>query len=377
VDITRHRLLDSQFILHSAFGDAWFFDRIARSYEPGVAPLADPAVTSTIEIRVHHASAAELHQASAGWPRCAHFHRSLNYAHWNLDGPADTASIHLPGEGVLFRYHATPARLDAHIDPMHTARASELIFHAARNLALWRRGPRFAPMLHASAVLVDGAAWLFLGGKGAGKSTLFIDAVLRQGAQPLSNDRVLLDAEDGRSVWSWPSYLSYCEGTILDYPELRHVFDAGLRDLQRRRDETGRGCAHALYRRSYAQAHKRIVAPCLLTEVLGLRYQRRAPLAGIVRARLEPGHAAGLTLHASGSTAQLQAADIADAVFPPADPDFPCWHGDDRALGQRAAPGDAALAWLQAAGVRHLDVTLDPVGAKPRLHELLAARSLT
>jgi len=378
VDTSRHRLLDSQFQLHSAFGDAWFFDRIARSYEP--API-EPCATPSLDIRVHHASAAELVDAAADWPAHARFHRSLNYPHWNLEGPADpgdpsgarggTGAIHLPGEGMLFRHDAQRACLDVHIDPMHASRSSELIFHAARNLTLWRRGPRFAPMLHASAVVLDGAAWLFLGGKGAGKSTLFIDMVLRHGARPLANDRVLLDADDGRSVWSWPSYLSYCEGTIVDYPELRRIFDAGLRDLQRRHLDAGQTCDRALYRRSYEQQHKRIVAPCLLAEVLGTLYVPRAPLAGVVRATLEPGHAAGITLHSAGSTAGLQHADIADALFPADDPDFPCWHGDTRGLAQRPEPAAAALGWLRAAGVPCLEITLDPVCGKPGLRQLL------
>ena len=156
MDTSRHRLLDSQFLLHSAFGDAWFFDRIARSYEPSVV---EPGAMPAMDIRVHHASAAELADAAAGWPAQARFHRSLNYPHWNLEGPADAGidaggAIHLPGEGMLFRHDARRACLDVHIDPMRAVRSSELIFHAARNLTLWRRGPRFAPMLHASLSLI-------------------------------------------------------------------------------------------------------------------------------------------------------------------------------------------------------------------------------
>lgn len=394
METTCHRLLDSQFLLHSEFGDAWFFDRIARAYgelaqarpAPGGAlPTGalptdnlptdtlpnDPQPTSSVEIQVHHACEADLRDASADWTHQGHFHRSLNYPHWDLHGPAEPGAIHLQADGMLFRHHAALARLDVHVDPMRARRASELIFHAARNLALWRRGPRFAPMLHASAVVFDGAAWLFLGGKGAGKSTLFVEAVLRHGARPLANDRVLLDAEDGRSVWSWPSYLSYCEGTIVDYPELRRVFDAGLRDQHRRREGRPPTCELALYRRSYLQEHKRIVAPCLFAEVLGLRYLRRAPLAGVVRAALVPGHPGGATLHRCRSTARLQADDIEDAVFSARDPDFPCWHGDEQARAACPDPARSALAWLQAADLPCLDLTIDPVCGKQGLRQLL------
>lgn len=371
-DTTHHRLLDSQFHLHSAFGDAWFFERIARAYESSDSALGSvhPASTRALNIHVHHASAAELLDAAADWPGHARFHRSLNYPQWNLEGPADSGAILLPGEGMLFRHDARRSCLHVHIDPMRAVRSSELIFHAARNLALWRRGPRFAPMLHASAVVFDGETWLFLGGKGAGKSTLFIDAVLRHGARPLANDRVMLDAHDGCSVWSWPSYLSYCEGTIVDYPELRRIFDAGLRDLQQRY-LGGHACDRALYRRSYLQQHKRIVAPCLLAEVLGVSYVPRAPLSGVVRATLVPGHGAGATLHAVRSTASLRLDDIADALFPADDPDFPCWHGDADGLAQRPDPAAATLGWLRRADLPYLEVTLDPVCGKHGLRKLL------
>ena len=353
---SNHQILDSAFVLGGNLCEPRFFERMDRMNE-GVPAAA----SSIVDVQVHAVSGSELVEVVTDWHRWGHFHRSLNYAHWNLEGPIDSTGILLPAQGMLFRFSASETRLDVYVDPGRARRAPELVFHAARNLALWRRGARFACMLHASAVLVNGAAWLFLGNKGAGKSTLFIDSVLRHGATPLANDRVLLDSYDGRTVWSWPSYLSYCEGTILDYPELRQVFDAAL---------DGEASPSArLYRRSYAQCHKRIVPPFYFHEVLGRRYARNAPIAGVVCARLEAGHAAGLTLLAQQRTSRMAAADIADAVFSSDDPDFPAWHG---ACGPNAADAvGPVLAWLRAADVPLLKVVLDPVLGKPGLGQLL------
>ena len=342
-------------MLVSTGGESRYFERMDDIYEGACA-----AAASTIHVHVHEAAAAELVDAVTDWDQWGYFHQSRNYANWNLAGPVEPGGIFLPKEGMLFRFSASESRLDIYVEQGMARRADELVFHAARNLALWRRSPRFASMLHASAVVIKGAAWLFLGNKGAGKSTLFIDSVLRQGAKPLANDRVLLDSNDGRSVWSWPSYLSYCEGTVLDYPELCHVFDAALAgaappDLR-------------LFRRSYEQSHKRIVPPFHFHEVLGRRYSRSAPLAGIVCARLEAGHAGGVTLLAKRRTSNLTASDLADAVFGASDPDFPAWHGEPAPIG--ANPLSEALAWLRKANVPLLEVVVDPVLGRPALGQL-------
>lgn len=350
-----HQILDSAFVLDGTGCESRFFERMDSMYEGARA-----AASSTVHIHVHAATATELIEAVTDWHRWGHFHRSLNYAHWNLEGPVEPTGIFLPAQGMLFRYRASEARLDVYAEPGRARRADELVFHAARNLALWRRGVRLTSMLHASAVMVKDAAWLFLGNKGAGKSTLFIDSVLRHGATPLANDRVLLDLNDGRTVWSWPSYLSYCEGTILDYPELRDVFDAAL-------DGTPSPDAR-LYRRSYTQSHKRIVPPFHFHEVLGRRYARSAPIAGVVCARLEAGHAAGLTLLAKRRTSSLAASELADAVFGASDLDFPAWHGTRAPAG--AEPLSGALAWLRDADVPLLEVVLDPILGKPGLRQL-------
>ncbi|MFD0890358.1 hypothetical protein ACFQ08_37940, partial [Streptosporangium algeriense] len=75
--------------------------------------------------------------------------------------------------------------------------------------------------VHASAVVVDGRAVLFSGPKRSGKTTCFLDAIVRTGARPLSVDKVHL-AEDpatgGLRVFGIPTRLRVLAGTLQKYP---------------------------------------------------------------------------------------------------------------------------------------------------------------
>ncbi|WP_449042655.1 HPr kinase/phosphorylase [Paracoccus sp. (in: a-proteobacteria)] len=61
--------------------------------------------------------------------------------------------------------------------------------------------------IHASAVVVEGQGLLILGPSGAGKSSLAL-ALMAQGAQLVADDRVLLDARDGRLIAACPPPLA-------------------------------------------------------------------------------------------------------------------------------------------------------------------------
>ncbi|MFI7538305.1 hypothetical protein [Streptosporangium sp. NPDC049376] len=75
--------------------------------------------------------------------------------------------------------------------------------------------------VHASAVVVDGRAVLFSGPKRSGKTTCFLDAIVRTGARPLSVDKVHLaeDPATGRlRVFGIPTRLRVLAGTLQKYP---------------------------------------------------------------------------------------------------------------------------------------------------------------
>jgi hypothetical protein len=71
-------------------------------------------------------------------------------------------------------------------------------------------------LLHASAVYDDRTLLLLVGDRGAGKTTLALDAVLRHGFTLLSNDHLVLYREGGRLVLtSVPTVVSVKAGTAL------------------------------------------------------------------------------------------------------------------------------------------------------------------
>jgi len=358
------QILDSLFTFKN--GNSWseFFIRMNTLYIGAQPPVQGVA----IDIHVYTVPYENLLELTREWNVRSFFHRSMNYAHWNLEGVSTHSKVFMPSEAIAFHVDNEASTLNVYLDPDKAQRGSELIYHAARNIALWRRGLRFSCMLHASAVVFNEKTWLFIGDKGAGKSTLFIDSVLRQEATPLANDRVFLDSADGKAIWSWPSYLSYCEGTILDYPELRSIFETA------RKTATGANTAYgsALYRKKYVQAHKRIVPPFFLKDSLNMSYVRANPIGGIVFACLDPSLKTGLAVQSWRKSDEVKVEEINHAIFSADDPDFPCWHGINGPAMASKDQEEKTMAWLAQANIPVLKITLNPISGKAHLRELLS-----
>lgn len=288
------------------------------------------------------------------------FHCSANYPHWNITGHGRPGRLVLAPYGIELGFDVEHGLTVWSCDPPDP-RAAELVFHAARGLALAAGSSGRSVMLHASAVVIAGRALLFAGTKGAGKSTLFIEALTAAGADPLANDRVTLRLDRGAVVESWPSYASYCEGTIADYPALRAAFLA----YERSAISAGLTRWGDRFEPDYTQARKRIVPPRFLVESLGRRYQLAAPLGALVMARADPA-CAGLELARARTTAQLADAELAAIVFGDDDADFPRWHG----LAARRTGAPDRWQLLRAAALPIIDVQFNPATGKPALRRL-------
>lgn len=360
------QILDSCFSTPEISVVSEFFARMTSIIDGALPPSQLGLID--IEIKLSSRDALNVKAQRLG-AATGYFHRSSNYGHWNIEGIAGHGAIYLVELGLFFCFDEQKSTLTVEVESPSAPRLGELVFHAARNLALWRRGRQLCSMLHASSVVFDDKAWLFVGNKGAGKSTLFIDAVLRQGGRPLANDRVILDEFDKKTVWSWPSYLSYCEGTILDYKELRDIFDAAsVTEPAYERSNMER----RLYRNSYGQNHKRIVPPYFLKETLGIQYVPSAPLGGLVLACLNPAMSQQAIVHSKYSSTDLALADIEHALFTSDDPDFPCWHGRRGPAMQYGNSAFRTLKWFHRANVPVLQISLNPVTGKGSLRQLLA-----
>lgn len=365
----RYRILETDFSIDGGgSGERWrsYFDAFASDYDGATA--ATPARASW-PIRIALGEPPPPDRTGTSTDATATegpiaFHRSTSYRHWNLTGHGRPGHLTLADHRLTLAFDADRGLAACSSDPP-SPRAPELVFHAARGLALAIGTGGRSLMLHASAIVLGGRAVLFAGGKGAGKSTLFIEAVAAAGATPLANDRVTLRLDGDPVAESWPSYASYCEGTIADYPVLREAF------LAYERSASSAGLTrwgHALAR-DYTQARKRIIPPRFLVESLGRRYAFAAPAGALVMARADVTSAAPLRARRNRTTAALSDDEIAAIVFGDDDADFPRWHG----LPPRRGGMAARAALLRAAALPVIDLQLNPTTGKPALRGLFAA----
>lgn len=80
-----------------------------------------------------------------------------------------------------------------------------------------KRHGRYA--LHAAGVVIDGRGVLLAGASGAGKSTLTL-ALLRAGAEFMSDDTVLLGAPEPGWTYAFPDEIDLLEDSLALFPEL-------------------------------------------------------------------------------------------------------------------------------------------------------------
>lgn len=253
-------------------------------------------------------------------------HRS-KHEYWNFDAEVTHAG---PPLHALWPSRQLYVELPASLSPVRVvfhhavddAFAGEGLFHLMRSLALYLRMP--GNLLHASAVVHGRGAVLFVGHTLSGKTTLLTEAVLACGARPLANDRVLLPARDPLHAVSWPSYCSFCEGTLLGH---RSLTDAAL---AYERDD----CAYRTRRwpeplvRDFSPQRKRTYPMIWFTEATATRFVRHAPLSAIVFSRLDLSlpEASWSRLEPAIDAAAI-AGELAESSFDRAEPSFLPWHG--------------------------------------------------
>jgi hypothetical protein len=269
---------------------------------------------------------------------------SSKHAYWNFAGTVVSAEPRLvlwDGKGLAIRLESRGRRAHVTVDPeLPPARAGEAVFHLCRSLALYmRRGDR-GNLVHASAVECAGRAVLFIGGVNAGKSTLCAESVLRHGCRPLANDRVLVTAAELPVAISWPSYSSFVEGTLLDYPELEEAALAYERPSCPYRTQTWT----ERLSRAYTKDVKRIYPMGWFAGAAGTRFVRRAPLGLLLLTRLKDSGCTTLESLDSRSVAEL-----ADQTFDAVEPSFHPWHGLPAPSGAPAL--DDLIARMRRAGL--------------------------
>lgn len=302
----------------------------------------------------------------SGGLRSIPVHRS-KHRHWTFDGAVQQERprrVTWPERGVAVDVEPDLSALRVDVaDGVDDAFASEAAYHALRGVALYARDTANARLVHAGAVIGRRGAVLFVGGSFSGKTTAATECVLRHGARPLANDRVQLVAgASGVDALSWPSYASFCEGTLRRYDALRRAARAyevtppPYRTLRWSAD-----LADAFHRES-----KRIYPQGWYADAVGARFARRAPVTAIVFVRLDPHVAAPSieTIEADDGADPL-AALLDEHAFDAAEPSFMPWHGI-------AATHDAGGAVAVARAARSAGVAVRRLTANPRELDVLA-----
>ncbi|SCB20873.1 hypothetical protein [Cupriavidus alkaliphilus] len=340
---------------------ASYFNYFSDSYEP--AHQEQRALADTTVIRVRYVDRTDILSSITNSEKRVAFHLSSNYGHWNIVGYGDGHDMVLPEYGLAIQYFE-----DGHVDifsdcPPHP-RSMELVFHVARNISLYSLDRRNTLLCHASGVAFDNRIVLFGGNKGAGKSTLFIEAVSSGGA-PFANDRTAIDISTGTAT-SWPSYLSYCEGTIGDYGHLTRAF------LDYEQDSLSVGMKRwgTVLRRDYSQDAKRIIPPHFLTRALNRRYCQNGYIAAMVVPRLDPGLTTPFKCSGPLEMAALTPAEATALRMPQEDPDIPRWHGRGTTLSNTSG-SDSGVALLRKLAVPAYRIEMNPKSGKEQFVSFL------
>ncbi|WP_159803271.1 hypothetical protein [Arthrobacter zhaoguopingii] len=244
------------------------------------------------------------------------------------------------------------------------AAAGEALFHLLRSLALVVRGVRGTRLLHASGIVRprDGNAVLFTGAVSAGKTTLMTNAVLEHGVVPLTNDRawIHLSNNDGAPprVHTWPSYASFCEGTLLGYPQLEEAalaFEHGESLLRVSPNSQP-------LRPLFDKDSKRIYPMSWFTNAVDVRFAAEAELGVIALSRVdptldEPSLRELNPLHDQRDHDEIVAVLLSEQ-FDTSEPSFLQWHG--LALDKDPIDVEDLVQGCARSGVRFVALSLRP-----------------
>ncbi|KWX80169.1 hypothetical protein AMQ84_04635 [Paenibacillus riograndensis] len=202
----------------------------------------------------------------------------------------------------------------------------EVLFHIMRSLALYKRENKGTNFLHASSVVLEGKGIAFTGAASAGKTTLFLESIFQLHAIPLSNDRIYIKNNSKEAIaYSWPSYASFCEGTLLNYSTLA----AGALDYQKNERNKYRTLNwESPLVSSFDKGNKRIYPMLWLSECIEKKYLNSNKLDYIFLSKLDPQCTEDIVEVLSYEKDYPYILDqVQSQLFDNNEPSFEQWHG--------------------------------------------------
>jgi hypothetical protein len=360
------QLFDVEFeVLSDRPGPLRYIDAFMHAYQCGSRCHWLPRATRTARLKVTtgkgipgaHESRVAIHSSGHQyWNTSGYLVRRHP---WTVDWPDRQVEVTLVDDGG----DANIASQCNAPDPL----VGEAAFHVCRSLAIYCRTTSLGYLLHASAIVTEGKAILFIGGTAAGKTTLLLEACINGDAVPLSNDRVWVTGVDQVIATSWPSYASFCEGTILAHGPLHR---------QALWYETAECTYRTLswpqpLRNDFTKACKRIFPMVWFTDCIGREYAQSAPIQSIIFPSIAVAH----------SRPRLAPIDLSDTAgrhkavqllrgndFDCGEPSFRPWLG--LTIPSIAAPIEVLVERLYQQDVRFFELQLS-VANLPQLRETL------
>ncbi|EJF91078.1 hypothetical protein [Bartonella tamiae] len=344
------QILDTRF--HISGSERWlsYFSRFSDSYESKVCIRHNRIIKIIINEMTNLNLDLDL---DLDW---SYFHKSSNYDHWNIKGYRYNSFFIIPKYGLKF--HFKNETLTLYANEKSTIRGAELLFHAARNIALYLRSEPFGIAVHASAVNSPNGAILFAGNKGSGKSTQFLEALDVAGVLPFANDRVFFSSKN--HIYSWPSYLSYCEGTITDYPKVKMAFNT----YENCNNENGLKKWGVDYDHSYVQNKKRIIPQDYLTNIYNFKYSISSKLKAIIFSNFNLEYEFSFSFKLINNDSFELKNNLKKVIFNDIDEDIPCWH--EQILKNSNYDIDKLIDFIKINKVKIYIIDANPSTFKPK-----------
>jgi len=266
-----------------------------------------------------------------------------------------------PSRNVTFFYDKATSKIDIIADEnLASPFFGECIFHCMRSFAVYLRKPGLGHFIHAAGVSVKGNAILFLGNANAGKTTLLIESILRQKAIPVCNDRIILRNSNEKILGhSWPSYVSMCEGTILNYPELTYAanqYDNGHPEYKTISWDSP-------LKFSFSKKDKRIYPQKWLTALISKKYLPNAEIRALVFPNLNAGvdYSFKEIDLANPSSKKWLAEKLVENSFDIEEPSFMPWHNIEFPIWGGHIDGLVYDLFRSQTKIFQIDIPLDKI----------------
>lgn len=189
-----------------------------------------------------------------------------------------------------------------------------------REFAMSEARGRGGLLLHAAALTIAGHGVVVAGPKRSGKTTVLLQALRGEGAEFVSNDRVILRSDASPVARGMPTIVRISPETLELLPDLREPLESGRYDHRFTRSEAASGRVQLRPR----AGRPRSPAPAQLCELLGVPARREVAIRAVVLLRLGAGFRLR-ELSAGSAAEQLASARFGSAErgsalfrFPPA-----------------------------------------------------------